>query len=40
LELLRDSIVEFIARSAGGGDSPANAKQDENIPSWPSAAAA
>ena len=40
LELLRDSIVEFIARSAGGDNSPANAKQDENIPSWPSAAAA
>ena len=40
LELLRDSIVEFIARSAGGDDSPTNAKQDENIPSWPSAAAA
>lgn len=40
LELLRDSIVEFIARSAGGDDSPADAKQDENIPSWPSAAAA
>lgn len=39
LELLRDSIVEFIARSAGGDDSPTNAKQDENIPSWPSAAA-
>ena len=40
LELLRDSIVEFIERSAGGDDSPTNAKQDENIPSWPSAAAA
>ena len=40
LELLRDSIIEFIERSAGGDDSPANAKQDENISSWPSAAAA
>ncbi len=40
LELLRDSIVEFIERSAGGDDSPTNAKQDENLNSWPSAAAA
>ncbi len=40
LELLRDSIVEFIERSAGGDDSPTNAKQNENISSWPSAAAA
>ena len=40
LELLRDSIVEFIKRSAGGDDSPTNAKQDENISSWPNAAAA
>ncbi|HKO67997.1 MAG TPA: GTPase HflX [Burkholderiaceae bacterium] len=40
LELLRDSIVEFIERSAGGDDSPTNAKQDENVSSWPNAAAA
>ena len=40
LELLRDSIVEFIERSAGRDDSPTNSKQNENIPSWPSAAAA
>jgi len=40
LDLLRDSIIEFIERSAGGEDSPTNAKQDEKISSWPSAAAA
>ena len=40
LELLRESIVEFIERSAGGDDSPTNAKQDENVSSWPNAAAA
>ena len=40
LELLRDSIVEFIERSAGGDDSPTNAKQNENTSSWPNAAAA
>ncbi len=40
LQLLRESIVEFIERSAGGGDSLVNAKQDENISSWPNAAAA
>ena len=40
LELLRDSIVEFIERSAGGDDSPANAEHNENLPPWPNAAAA
>jgi len=40
LELLRDSIVEFIERSAGADDSPANSEHNENFPSWPNAAAA
>ncbi|MGZ8993206.1 MAG: GTPase HflX, partial [Burkholderiaceae bacterium] len=40
LELLRDSIVEFIERSARGDDSPANPEHNENLPSWPDAAAA
>ena len=40
LELLRDSIVEFIERSAGADDSPASSEHNENLPSWPNAAAA
>ena len=40
LEMLRDSLVEFIERSAGADDSLANAQQDDNIPSWPNTAAA
>ena len=39
LNLLRDSIVEFVERSAGADRSPAHVKQDENT-SWPGAAAA
>jgi GTP-binding protein HflX len=40
LELLRDSIVEFVERSARGDDSPADPEQNEDLPSWPNAAAA
>ncbi len=40
LELLRDAIVEFVERSASVSNGLITAKQSEDAPSWPSAAAA
>ncbi len=40
LELLREAIVEFVERSADASETFAAAKQGEDAPSWPGAAAA